>query len=69
MNNLIQVSKLYSWTTSPHGLTPIEKYEKVIAAAEKTSQSRGASERLSPMLLSESVKAGHNITSLHTNSV
>lgn len=65
MNNLIQVSKQYTWTTAPHGLTPIEKYERVIAAAEKTSLSRGASERFHPLLLSESKDGSHIVTNHH----
>ncbi len=53
---LIQTSKQYSWTTSPSGLSPVEKYEKVMLAAENRSKIRGASEPLHPTLFSEHIK-------------
>jgi hypothetical protein len=51
MSNLMQTSKQYSWTTAPEGLSPIEKYEKVIVAAKETSKTRGASEGIEPIFL------------------
>ncbi len=51
MSNLMQMSKQYSWTTAPEGLSPMEKYEKVMAAAEETSKTRGVSEAIEPVFL------------------
>jgi starch synthase len=52
IQNLIETSKRYNWTTSPQGLSPIEKYEIVMDAAKGASQTRGASEAIHPVLLS-----------------
>ena len=60
MRNLMQTSRQYSWTTSPKGLSPIEKYEKVIVAAQKSSKSRGVSRKLEPKLLSAISKEKNN---------
>jgi starch synthase len=51
MSRLMEMSKQYSWTTAPEGLSPIEKYEKVMAAAEETSKTRGVSEAIEPVFL------------------
>jgi glycogen synthase len=56
MLNLIEISKQLSWTSSPTGLSPIEKYEKVMLVAEKAIKSRGAREMLHPALLSASLE-------------
>ena len=52
MARLMQLSKNYSWMTSPSGLSPIEKYEKVMLAAQHYSHFRGVSRKLQPTLLS-----------------
>ncbi len=52
MQNVMRMSKQYGWTTSPKGLSPIEKYENVILAAQKSSKSRGASRKLEIAILS-----------------
>jgi glycogen synthase len=51
MHNLIEISKRYSWTTSPKGLSPIEKYEKVISASFQAKEKRGAKGKINPLLL------------------
>jgi glycogen synthase len=58
MRNLMEVSKQYSWTTSPHGLSPIEKYEKVMAAAKDAVQIRGASKMIPPVFLTDPIPSG-----------
>jgi glycogen synthase len=51
MQKLIKMSKKYSWTTSPEGLSPAEKYVLVILAAIKQAQKRGATETLRHVFL------------------
>lgn len=54
--NIAAVAKKFSWTTSPQGLSPIEKYEKVMIAAKEASTGRKKSETLKPFLLKERIK-------------
>ena len=41
MQRVMRDAKLSSWTASPHGLTPIQQYERVLSAALKAKEKRG----------------------------